>query len=146
MLVLLRRQIDDQHSGPAVDERDQPDRAAGEHIGDEQLFAVDYIFIAVAHRAGSQRGQVGAGAGFGQRECRETLAVGQPRQKPLFLLGVAKRAHRIDRPDAAMHRRQPGHCRIDHRHARDKRREAAERRPTPAVRPIDEQAPIAGGG
>ena len=63
LLIFLRGQIDDQHRRPAIEQRNQADRAAGQHVGDEQFFAVDDERIAVANRAGSQRRQIGAGAG-----------------------------------------------------------------------------------
>ncbi len=75
---------------------------------------------------------------------RQPLATSQPRQEPLPLLGSSERADRIDRADAAVHRGQAGHGRIDHRHAREKRGETGKRRSAATIGFVDQQAPIAG--
>ena len=48
VLVLLRRQLDDQHGRLAFDQAHQPDRAARHDVGDEQLLAVDDVLVALA--------------------------------------------------------------------------------------------------
>ena len=58
----------------------------------------------------------------------------------------AEGAHRIDRADAAVDRGEAGDGRIDEGHLREEGHEAAERGAVAAVLPIDEQAPVAGGG
>ena len=65
---------------------------------------------------GAQRGQIGAGAGLGQGECRKPFAAGQLGQESPFLFRRAEGSHRIDRADAAVHRGQPGDRGIEHRH------------------------------
>ena len=136
-----RRQFDDQHGRLAVDQAHQADRPAGHDVRDEQLLAVDDVVVALEPRGRAQRREIAAGARLGERERAEPRAVGQARQESLLLLGVAERAHRIDRADAAVHRRQPGHGRIDERHPRQKRRERAERRARAAVFLVDQAGP-----
>ncbi len=46
VLILFRRQFDNQHGRLAFDEADQPNRTAGHDVGDEQLLAIDDVFVA----------------------------------------------------------------------------------------------------
>ena len=48
VLILFRRQLDDEHGRLAFDQAHQADRAAGHDIRDEQLFAVDNVVVAFA--------------------------------------------------------------------------------------------------
>ena len=49
VLVLVIGQVDDQDRRPLVDQAHQPDRPAGNGVGDEQLLAVDDVVVAVEH-------------------------------------------------------------------------------------------------
>ena len=106
VFVFLVGQIDDEHGGAIFDQANQADRAAGDDVGDEQLLAVDDVFVAVTLGTGLQGGEVGAGAGFGQGEGGQTLAAGELGQEPLFLFGGAEGAHRVDGADAAVDARR----------------------------------------
>ena len=143
LLVLLLGQIDDEHRGTLVDQAHQTDRAAGHDVGDKQLLTVDDILVTVLHGLRAQRRQVGTGSRLGQRESAQPLAAGQIGQELLLLLGVAERAHRVDRADAAVHRSQTGHRRIDNGHLRQKGRERGKRRSASAVLLADQQSPVA---
>ncbi len=59
--------------------------------------------------AGAHRARVAAGAGLGQREGRELVALGQRRDQPLDLLGRAVGEHR-QRPGARVHRDRHPHA------------------------------------
>ncbi len=54
-------------------------------MGDPGLGAVDAISVAVAHRTGRDRGEVGAGAGLGKDRCRQYLPRGDRRQPARLL-------------------------------------------------------------
>ncbi|MNE18700.1 hypothetical protein D3C80_1117500 [compost metagenome] len=65
------------------------------------LLAVDHVVVAVAHRAGLQRGQVGAGARLGVALAPPVAAVEDARQVAGLLLGGAELDdHRRDHVDA----------------------------------------------
>ena len=55
---------------------------------DEPLLAVQHPLVAVADGGGRERGEVGAGAGLGQRPCLPVLAAHDRHDVPLDLLGA----------------------------------------------------------
>ena len=145
VFVLLLGKIDHQHCRPVLDQAHQADRAAGHHVGDEQLFAVDHVVIADQFGAGAKLRQVGAGPRLGQREGRQAFAAGQLGQKPLLLLAAAERADRIDRADATMDRCQARDRFLEHAHFGQEGGETRVKgRARTAVLAIDQQAPVAG--
>ena len=115
-------------------------------MGDEELFAGDFEVIADLDGGGAQSGEVGAGAGFGERERGAGLAAGHPRQEPLLLFRRAECLDRIDRADAAVDRPHARDHFLDGRHAGVEAGVAREGRALPAVLGRDEHAPVAGPG
>ena len=85
--------IDDEGRDPA-----RTRRFAGAHeddvevgdaaVGDPGLLAVDHHVVAFDAAGAGHRRHVGAGLGFGQRECRDRLAPGHAREVAPLLLGV----------------------------------------------------------
>ncbi len=142
VLILVVGQVGDQDGRLAFDQADEAHGPAGDRVRDEEFFPVDEIIVPLAMGGCPQGGQVRSGAGLGQGEGAEAFAAGEPRQDAAFLLGRAKRPHRINRADAAVDRRQTGHRGVDRRHPAQERREGRERRPLPAVLWIDQQAPV----
>ena len=112
-LLVFLRQLGDEHRGLAGNENDQADHPAGDGVGDEQLFAVDLVIIALELGRGAQGGQVGPGRGLGQGKAGEPLAAGQERQQTGLLLRRAEGAQGIDGPDATVHRRQSRYGRVE---------------------------------
>ena len=94
-------------SGIGVGDREDDRDIGGRARGDELLRAVEDPAIAVAHRAGPDRGGVGAGLGLGQTEAGEHLSLGHRHQEPPFLLlrAVAQHRHNADRVMHAEDRR-----------------------------------------
>ena len=137
VLIFLRRQFDDQHGRFAFNQANQSNRPAGHYIGDEQLLAVHNVFIAFEPRSRAQCGQIAAGARFGERERAKARPIRQAGQETLLLFRVAKRAHGINRTDAAVNRGQSRDGWIDERHARQERRKRTERRAGAAVFFVD---------
>src|SRR5262249_15245150 len=89
----------------------EPDVVGVLRLAGEQLAAVDDPLVAVAHRAGTQRRQVGAGAGLGVADGEVHVAVQRLRQEELLLLLRAvlhdHRAHRHDGERRQQHARPP---------------------------------------
>lgn len=82
--------VDDEQADAVLPGRrigaDGDDEEVGEHaVGDEGLRAVDDEVVAVGDRGRGDRGEVGAGAGFGQRDGADLLA-GDHRREPAFVL------------------------------------------------------------
>ena len=77
-------------AGLLVDQADQPDRAAGDGVGDEQLLAVDDVIVAVEHGGVSQRGQVGPGAGSVRAKAESRRPLARRGKYRCFLLGAAE--------------------------------------------------------
>ncbi len=145
VLVLVIGQVDDEDRRPILDQADQSDRTTGHGVGDEQLLAVDHVVVAVEHGSRLEGGQVGAGAGLGEREGRQLPAAGQQREIAFLLLGRAEAPQGIHRADAAVDRRQTGQVRLDRGHLGQEARERRERRAFPAILRVDEQPPVSDG-
>ena len=77
---------------------DEVGRAA---VGDERLGAVEDPVVAVAHRGGLERGEVGAAGRLGHADRGEQLA-GAERRQPARLLLVVGEVHEVRRHDVAV--------------------------------------------
>ena len=120
LIVFLVRKIGDQHRRLAFDQANYRDRATGDRVCNEQFLAVDDVIVAVELCRCPQRGQVRAGAGFGQCKSGNAFSAGKFRQDASLLLSRAKRQQRIHRADAAVNRRRSRDRWIDRCDARQK--------------------------
>ena len=91
----------------------EPDVVGVRREGREDLLAVDDPLVAVLHGSGAQRGQVGAGAGFGVTD-REVQLAGEDLRKELrlLLLGTELHDRLADGVDREERDRHPGAPRL----------------------------------
>src|SRR5262249_12030025 len=90
----------------------EPDVVGVLRLAGEELAAVDHPVVAVAHRPGAERGEIGACSWLGVPDREVHLAAQRLRQEePLLLLAAVlhdHRAHRHDRERRQEHARAPG--------------------------------------
>ena len=93
--VVAARLLGEQHGQAAVARLlrigayQQRHQVGANRMGDPGLVAVDLVDVALAHRAGLQRSEIGAGIGLGEHRRRQQLAGSDLRQPFLLLLGGA---------------------------------------------------------
>ena len=58
MLILRRRQVGDKHRRLALEHHHQADSAAGNAVGDEQLFPCDFVVVTRQGRCRAQGGEI----------------------------------------------------------------------------------------
>ena len=112
-------------AGVGVGLRHEHDEVGARAVGDERLRAVDDVVVAVAHRARADSGDVRAGAGLGDAERGDLLALDRRHQVGLLqVLGaeLQDRRRRHVGVDGDAHR-EPAVVRLRHRLATHDRHE-----------------------
>ena len=99
LLAVLVAQVDDEQGDAVVallrvGLGDEDDEVGARAVGDEGLGAVDHVLVAVADRGRADAGDVGAGAGLGDPEAADLLALDPGVEVALLLLLGAEQVDR----------------------------------------------------
>ena len=99
LLTALVAEVHDEQRDPLVAGLrvrlcDEDDEVGARAIGDEGLGAVDHVLVPIADRGGADSGDIGSGAGLGDRQAADLLALDPGDEVALLLLLGAEQVDR----------------------------------------------------